>query len=75
VRVYLCLTQEHDLRLVALAALICLFGSYTVMSLIQRALAASQSTRLVWLSTGAVATGGSVWPEFAVGGERARIGP
>jgi diguanylate cyclase (GGDEF)-like protein/PAS domain S-box-containing protein len=61
VRVYLCLTQEHDLRLVVLAALICLFGSYTVMSLIQRALAASDSVRLVWLSTGAVATGGSIW--------------
>jgi diguanylate cyclase len=61
VRVYLCLTQEHDLRLVALAALICLFGSYTAMSLIQRALAAPQSSRLVWLSTGALATGGSIW--------------
>jgi diguanylate cyclase (GGDEF)-like protein/PAS domain S-box-containing protein len=61
VRVYLCLTQEHDLRLVALAALICIFGSYTVMSLIQRAVAASGSGRLAWLSTGAVATGSAIW--------------
>jgi diguanylate cyclase (GGDEF)-like protein/PAS domain S-box-containing protein len=61
VRVYLCLTQEHDLRLVALAALICIFGSYTVMSLIRRAVAAADSGRLAWLSTGAVATGGAIW--------------
>ena len=31
------------------------------MSLIQRALAAAGSARLVWLSTGALATGGSIW--------------
>jgi diguanylate cyclase len=61
VRVYLCLTQEHDLRLVALAALICILGSYTVMSLIQRAVAASGSGRLAWLSTGAFAAGGAIW--------------
>jgi diguanylate cyclase (GGDEF)-like protein/PAS domain S-box-containing protein len=60
-QVYLCLTQEHDLRLVALAALICIFGSYTVMSLIQRAVATWGSSRLTWLATGAVATGSAIW--------------
>ena len=60
-RVYFCLTQEHDLRLVALAALICIFGSYTVMALIQRSVAALGSARLAWLSAGAVATGGAIW--------------
>jgi diguanylate cyclase len=59
-RVYLCLTQEHDLRLVVLAALICILGSYTVMSLIQRAVATSGSGRLAWLTTGAVAIGSAI---------------
>jgi diguanylate cyclase len=61
VRVYLCLTQEHNLLLVALAALICILGSYTVMSLTQRAVATSGSGRLAWLSIGAVSTGGAIW--------------
>jgi len=61
VRVYLCLTQEHDLQLVALAAVLCMFGASTAMSLVQRARAAEEIARQAWLATGAIATGGSIW--------------
>lgn len=37
VRVYSCLTQEHDLWLVLLAGLICAFASFTAFNLIGRA--------------------------------------
>jgi len=40
-RVYDCLTQDHDLRLVVLAAVICFFASFTAISLETRAKAAN----------------------------------
>ncbi len=60
-RVYLCLTQQHDLRLVALAALICLFAAYTALSVIRRARATSGRARLSWLATAGAAAGGGIW--------------
>jgi diguanylate cyclase len=61
VRVYLCLTQEHDLPLVGVAALICLFGAYTALSVLHRALAAQGRARVAWLAASAIATGGATW--------------
>jgi diguanylate cyclase len=61
VRVYLCLTQEHDLRFVLIAALICLFGTYTALSVLHRAMAAEGRARLRWLAASAIATGGGIW--------------
>ncbi|MDY0884540.1 EAL domain-containing protein [Dongia soli] len=60
-RVYECLTQEHDLRLVVLAGLICLLASYTAYSLVQRARGASFRARISWISGAALATGSGVW--------------
>ena len=60
-RVYACITQEHDLRLVLLAGLICLFASYTAFSLLGRAGEATQRSRLAWLVAAAFATGSGVW--------------
>src|SRR5579859_874379 len=60
-RVYACITQQHDLRLVALAGLICLLASYAAFSLAGRATASSMRGRAAWIVAGGVATGAGVW--------------
>ncbi|MCK6452776.1 MAG: ATP-binding protein [Alphaproteobacteria bacterium] len=60
-RVYACLTQYHDLRLVALAGIICLFASATALSLFAHALNATRRSRAAWLGATGVVTGGGVW--------------
>ncbi len=60
-RVYLCLTQQHDLRLVVLAALICLFAAHTALSVIARARVVAGRARLGWLATAGGAAGGGIW--------------
>jgi signal transduction histidine kinase len=61
-RVIACITEEHDLRLVVLAGLICMFACYTAFSLIARARAAGAvSYRTRWLAAAAVVTGCGVW--------------
>jgi signal transduction histidine kinase len=84
VRVYDCLTRDHDLRLVLLAAVICLFASFTAISLHTRASAASRG-RLWWLCGVGAAAGSGIWathfvsmlayrPELAVGYEPVQTG-
>jgi len=60
-RVYACLTEYHDLRLVVLAGIICTFASITALSLFAHALNATRRGRVVWLAATAVVTGGGVW--------------
>ena len=60
-RVYACITQQHDLRLVALAGLICLLASYTAFSLAGRAVEAPRRSRAAWIMTAGLATGSGVW--------------
>jgi signal transduction histidine kinase len=60
-RIYECVTARHDLPLVALAAFICLFASYTAVSLIGRAQAAGSRGRGAWLGAAAAAFGSGVW--------------
>ncbi|MDO9487970.1 MAG: MHYT domain-containing protein, partial [Sphingomonadaceae bacterium] len=59
-RVYTCLTVDHDARLVALAIVICLFASITSLIVVQRGIA-SRSGRLGWLLLGGGATGIGIW--------------
>lgn len=59
--IYRCITIEHDYRLVVLAAVICLFASYTTMSLLQRAKEASEGARRHWVTLTAVSAGCGVW--------------
>jgi diguanylate cyclase (GGDEF)-like protein/PAS domain S-box-containing protein len=59
--VYACITQQHDPRLVALAAIICLVATYTAFSLMGRAAEASRRTRSAWIAMGGIATGAGVW--------------
>ena len=59
--VYTCLTEQHDPWLVALAGMICLFGAWTALSLMERARAGCGWARRRWLAAAALSTGGSVW--------------
>lgn len=57
-----CLTQDHDLRYVAAAALICVIGSYLAMRLLTRSLkAATLGEKLVWIGLSGIVGGGAVW--------------
>lgn len=60
-QVYICITEQHDLRLVFLAGLICLFATYTTFSLLARAAVAGASARTSWIAASALALGCGVW--------------
>ncbi len=60
-RLYLCLTEQHDLVLVALAVVICTLGSYTTLVLLVFARQGSRRQRLTWRAVTAVATGTAIW--------------
>jgi signal transduction histidine kinase len=61
ISIYECITDQHDLRLVLLAALICLFGSYTALSLFARAQSAHNLTRYLWLTGTSIVAGNAIW--------------
>jgi diguanylate cyclase (GGDEF)-like protein len=60
-RVALCIAQEHDLRLVVLALLVCLTGSAATIQLFGRIKSAGGKSRLGWIMLTAVASGTMVW--------------
>ncbi|HEY3636835.1 MAG TPA: MHYT domain-containing protein, partial [Rhizomicrobium sp.] len=60
-RVLGCITQQHDLRLVALAALLCLFACTTAMFMIARGREALGPLRSSWLITGGIVAGCGIW--------------
>jgi signal transduction histidine kinase len=60
-RVIGCITDQHDLRLVVLAGLICTFACYTSLGLLARAQAAQHGKLFAWLSGAAVVFGAGVW--------------
>jgi signal transduction histidine kinase/CheY-like chemotaxis protein len=61
IAVYECIAGQHDLRLVALAVLICFWGSFTALSLLSRAKRPDGSIHLAWLSFAAAAGGAGIW--------------
>ncbi|MGB9387951.1 MAG: MHYT domain-containing protein, partial [Pseudolabrys sp.] len=60
-RVLTCLTVEHDWRLVAVAAVVCLFASVTAVNLFNRARAIAGRARAMWIVAAAIATGFGIW--------------
>ncbi|WP_083338566.1 EAL domain-containing protein [Ensifer sp. LCM 4579] len=56
-----CIVNDHNLVLVLVAALVCLFGSAVTLRLLSRAVRASGGQRLGWQFLAAVAGGGGVW--------------
>ena len=70
-----CITEQHDLRLVLLAAFLCLFASIAAMTMIARGRAAIGNVRTVWLLAAGVAAGCGIWGLHFVAmlGYRARL--
>ncbi|WP_206240288.1 bifunctional diguanylate cyclase/phosphodiesterase [Novosphingobium terrae] len=60
-RFLMCLTQEHNLWLVALAAFLCLVGSTITFGLFRRLRYAERSAAPAWIFMGGVATGATIW--------------
>ncbi len=60
-RLYSCVVEQHDLRFVVLAALICLFASFTTTNLIERARQPGSTRVPAWLFVAAVVFGSGVW--------------
>ena len=56
-----CVTVDHDLRLVVLAGLVCLFASFTAIELLSRARQTSGRTRALWVIATGVVAGCGVW--------------
>ena len=59
--VYNCVVQDHDLRLVVLAAAICAVASLTAITLIRHVVTSTGPMRRLWLLASAVATGCGIW--------------
>ncbi|KZE12048.1 bifunctional diguanylate cyclase/phosphodiesterase [Sphingomonas hankookensis] len=56
-----CLTEEHNLALVGLAAWFCLVGSMITIRLLDRIRHAERGTRMAWVFLGGAATGATIW--------------
>jgi signal transduction histidine kinase/CheY-like chemotaxis protein len=61
IKLYECVTQQHDPRLVLLAILICFWGCFTALSLLSRAKRPDGSVHTVWLTFAAAAGGAGIW--------------
>ena len=60
-RVLSCLTEQHDYRLVLLAAVICAATSFTSFSIYSRVPQSRELSRLGWLFLTGVSTGSGIW--------------
>jgi diguanylate cyclase (GGDEF)-like protein/PAS domain S-box-containing protein len=59
--VYNCIVNQHDLRLVALAALICGISSFSAVNLLNHIARSTNRNRLAWLAISATSTGFGIW--------------
>ncbi|MGD0846806.1 bifunctional diguanylate cyclase/phosphodiesterase [Bradyrhizobium sp.] len=60
-KVYNCIVTEHDLRLVGLAAFVCVLASFTAINLLRHARKSSGRMRSTWLAVSAISTGFGIW--------------
>jgi diguanylate cyclase (GGDEF)-like protein len=60
-RVYTCIVQEHDLRLVVLAAIVCALASFTAINLVHHVRRSTGQMWQVWLAVAAMASGFGIW--------------
>ena len=59
--VYNCIVNEHDLRLVALAALICGISCFAAVNLLRHVVQSTSRNRYAWLLIAAASTGFGIW--------------
>ena len=60
-KVYDCIATAHDLRLVGLAAFVCVLASYTAIRLLRYARKSTGRMQRVWLAVSAISTGFGIW--------------
>src|SRR5258708_3019453 len=60
-KIYDCIATAHDLKLVGLAALICVLASFAAINLLHHARKSSGHMRRVWLAVSAISTGFGIW--------------
>src|SRR3954464_1318524 len=60
-KIYSCIANVHDLRLVVLAALVCALASFAAINLLRHARGSTGHMRSVWLAVSAVSTGFGIW--------------
>src|SRR5580693_2230220 len=60
-KVYNCIATEHDLKLVALAAFVCILASVAAIRLLRYARHSNGPMRRVWLTVSAISTGFGIW--------------
>jgi diguanylate cyclase (GGDEF)-like protein/PAS domain S-box-containing protein len=59
--VYSCIVNDHDLRLVLLAAVICALASFTAISLLHHVRKSTGQMRNLWLAVSATSSGFGIW--------------
>jgi len=60
-KIYNCIATAHDLRLVGLAAFVCVLASFTAINLLRYARKSTGQMRSVWLAVSAISTGFGIW--------------
>jgi diguanylate cyclase (GGDEF)-like protein/PAS domain S-box-containing protein len=60
-KVYNCIATAHDLKLVGLAALVCVLASFAAINLLRHARKSTGHMRGVWLCVSAISTGFGIW--------------
>ena len=60
-RIYDCIAYAHDLRLVGLAALVCVLASFAAINLLRHARKSHGQMRGLWLAVSAISTGFGIW--------------
>ena len=60
-RIYNCVAYAHDLRLVGLAALVCVLASFAAINLLRHARKSHGQMRGLWLAVSAISTGFGIW--------------
>jgi signal transduction histidine kinase/CheY-like chemotaxis protein len=60
-RIYLCLTQSHEWRMVVLAAVLCAIACHVAVNMGLRAQRTGMRARLGWLLGTAIVTGSGIW--------------
>jgi diguanylate cyclase len=60
-KIYTCIAYAHDLRLVGLAALVCVLASFAAINLLRHAKKSVGRTQSVWLAVSATSTGFGIW--------------
>src|SRR3977135_2825871 len=60
-KIYNCIATAHDLKLVGLAALVCVLASFAAINLLRHARKSSGHMRGTWLTVSAISTGFGIW--------------